>query len=197
NGYASWSNGWLTYGHRSAGRYREFKSDSWDGAFRVPFIVHWPDRVDRGVTNEAPICLVDLLATFADVTGDDLQEHEGRDSYSFMSNILDHTAPPARKSMTLVGGASGAFVAISDGWKYIEAAPPGRWPETYYPNGPDKMQYQLYNLKEDPAEEKNLFEEMPQKVEEMISLIERVKGKGRTELRITNDEVRMWRGIVL
>lgn len=188
-GNAIWSNGWLTYGHRSAGQYRGFKSDSWDGAFRVPFIVHWPGRVDRGVTNETPICLVDLRATFADVTGDDLQEHEGRDSYSFMSNILDHTAPPARKSMVLVGGASGAFVAISEGWKYIEAAPPGRWPETYYPNGPDRMQYQLYNLKEDPAEEKNLFEQMPEKVEEMVLLVEQVKGRGRMEaVGMTNYE---------
>lgn len=180
-GNAIWSNGWYTYGHQSAGKYLGFKSDAWDGGFRVPFIVHWPGRVADGVVNDRTICLSDLLATFGDLMDENLKEDEGRDSYSFLPNIFDAQAPQVRQSLTLVGGASGAFIGISDGWKYIEPAASGRWPETYYPNGPDYKKHQLYNLNADPSEQNNLYEKMPEKVSALTSLIERVKTQGRSE----------------
>lgn len=181
NGNAIWSNGWLTYGHRSAGEYLGFKSDAWDGGFRVPFIVHWPHTVMQGTVNETTLCLSDLLATFADLTGRALDKKEGRDSYSFAPNLFDTQAPQVRQSLTLVGGASGAFIEIADGWKYIEPAVPGRWPETYYPDGPDKMEHQLYNLNEDPSEQHNLYDQMPEKVSSLVSIIERAKTQGHSE----------------
>ena len=181
DGNAIWKNGWFTYGHPSAGPYLGFKSDAWDGAFRVPFIVRWPGKVSPGVVNGTTICLTDMLETFSALVGEDLHEGEGRDSYSFLPNMLDHKAPETRTSMTLAGGASGAFVSISGGWKYIEPSPPGRWPETYYPNGPSYKEFQLYNLNEDKSEQINLFDRMPGKVSELVSIIERVKEKGKTE----------------
>lgn len=180
-GNAIWSNGWFTYGHRSAGEYLGFKSDAWDGAFRVPFIVRWPGKVAKGVVNETTICLTDMLETLAELTGEDLPEDQARDSYSFLPNILNHEAPETRTSMTLVGGASGAFVAVSKGWKYIEPAPAGRWPETFYPNGPSYKEYQLYNIIEDKSEQNNLYIQMPDKVSELVSIIERVKEHGKSE----------------
>lgn len=180
-GNAIWRNGWFTYGHPSAGPYLGFKSDAWDGGFRVPFIVRWPGKVSPGSINEAAICLTDMLDTFSEIAGEDLPEGQGQDSYSFFSNLTNPDAPQVRKSMTLVGGASGAFIGISDGWKFIAPAVPGRWPETYYPNGPSNMDPQLYNLKVDRGEQHNLYTEMPEKVSELVAMIERVKQRGGTE----------------
>lgn len=176
-----WKNGWFTYGHPSAGSYRGFKSDAWEGAFRVPFIVHWPGKVKQRSVNETTICLSDMLRTFADLSGVEMKRGAAQDSYSFLPNIFDPQAPETRKSLTLVGGASGALVGISEGWKYIEPAPPGRWPETYYPEGPSSKDYQLYNVRIDPSEEKNLFEENPEQVSHLRGIIERVKSQGGTE----------------
>ena len=181
NGNAIWKNGWFTYGHPSAGEYLGFKSDAWDGGFRVPFIVRWPGNVPPGAVNETTICLTDLLATFSDIVDVELKEEEGRDSYSFFPNIRDHHAPEVRKSLTLAGGASGAFIEISNGWKYIEPAPPGRWPETYYPDGPSNKEYQLYDLRPDKSEQNNLYNENPAKVAELRAIIERVKVRGKSE----------------
>lgn len=181
NGNAIWKNGWFTYGHPSAASYRGFKSDAWDGGFRVPFIVHWPGKVEAGTVNDVTICLSDILRTFSDLSGVALEGTAGKDSYSFLSNILDAQAPEVRKSLTLTGGASGSFIEISQGWKYIEPSPPGRWPETYYPDGPSSKEYQLYNLNEDSGEAFNLFEQESGRVSELRSIIERVKAHGGTE----------------
>ncbi len=181
NGNPIWKEGWFTYGHGAAGNLLGFKSDAWEGAFRVPFIVRWPGKVKPGTNNDNLICLTDVLATFADIMDDSLANDQGEDSYSFLPAILDKDAPQARTSLTISGGASGAMVEIAGGWKFIEAAVPGRWPETYYPNGPSKLEPQLYNLKEDEEEKHNLYEENPEKVKELKEIIVQVQNHPKSE----------------
>lgn len=175
SGNEIWKKGWFTYDHNASGDLLGFKSDAWDGGLKVPFIVCWPDHVEWGTVNPHMISTVDLLSTISELVGDSLSAGEGEDSYSFLSNILDRDAPQVRKSLTITGGASGAFVEIQEGWKYIEAATPGRWPETFYPDGPSKFDPQLYNLNHDVAEQDNLYGENPDKVSEMNARIEQVK----------------------
>lgn len=181
NGNKIWSKGWYTYGHNASGELLGFKSDSWDGGFKVPFIVHWPGNVKPGQVNDNTVSTVDLLATLAEVTGDQLADGQAEDSYSFLSNLKDINAPQVRESMILAGGASGAMVAFGEGWKYIEPSPKGMWPETYYPEGPSAFEDQLYQLSKDVSETQNHFEQNPEKVKELKALIERVKTQGGTE----------------
>ncbi len=176
-----WKNGWMTYGHSSAGELLGFKQDPWEGGLRVPFIVHWQGKVEPGTINDNAISGSDLLATFADLVGEPLREGEGEDSYSFLSNLYDSSAPQVRKTLTLAGGGSGAIITIKDEWKIIEAAKPGRWPETYYPNGPGALEPRLYNLKNDTSEQKNLYDQMPDKVSELMNFMEIVKTHPKSE----------------
>jgi arylsulfatase A-like enzyme len=177
NGNKIWKKGWYTYDHRASGELLGFKSDSWEGGLKVPFIVRWPNHIKPGSVNTNMVCAVDLLSTFAELLGDELRETEAEDSYSFLSNLLDKNAPQVRKSLVLSGGASGALAVIQDDWKYIQAAPPGRWPETFYPQGPSKSDTQLYNLSEDRQEQQNLYNTEQAKVIELQGLIERIKQK--------------------
>ncbi len=176
-----WKRGWITYGHKSSGESLGFKSDSWEGGFKVPFIVRWPNKVKKGAVNKNMICLSDVFATFADLFGE--SPELGEDSYSFLSNLMDVNAPQVRKSLTIAGGASGAFVEINEGWKYIEAAKPKRWPETFYVNGPSIFENQLYNLKEDQKEQTNLYKKMPEKAAELVGVIEKVKTNTKSEAK--------------
>lgn len=176
-----WKNGWLTYGHRASGNFLGFKQDPSEGGLRVPLIVHWPGKVEAATVNNNAVCASDLLATFSDLIGDTLGENEGEDSYSFLSNLLDNKAPQIRRTLTLAGGGSGALIAIKDGWKYIEAAKPGRWPETYYTNGPDDKKPRLYNLNIDISEQNNLYNSMPEKVSELVDVINKVRKNTKSE----------------
>lgn len=176
-----WKNGWLTYGHCASGNFLGFKQDPFEGGLRVPLIVHWPGKVEAATVNNNAVCASDLLATFSELVGDTLGKNEGEDSYSFLSNLLDNKAPQIRKTVTLAGGGSGALIAIKDGWKYIEAAKPNRWPETYYPNGPDDKKPRLYNLNTDISEQNNLYNSMPEKVSELVDVINKVRKNTKSE----------------
>lgn len=181
DGNEFWKKGWITYDHKASGELLGFKSDAWEGGFKVPLIISWPDRIRGNFENTNMICLADLYATMADIIGENLSENEGEDSYSFLSNIDDMNAKQVRKSMVLSGGASGAFVVIKDDWKYIEPSEKGRWPQTYYADGPSIFDYQLYNLSEDIGEQNNLFTEMPEVVKELRSSIEKVQDNTNIE----------------
>ncbi len=167
----------------STGDFRGFKQDPWEGGLRVPFIVHWPGKVQAAKVNDNVICAGDILATFSDLMGDSLKGNEGEDSYSFLSNILDVEAPQVRNTMTAAGGGSGALIMIKDGWKYIEPAQPRRWPETYYPGIPGDKVPRLFDLKHDVSENNNLSSEMPEKTAEMAKIIEQVRTNTKSEAK--------------
>lgn len=180
NGNAIGKKGWLTYDHASAGPYLGFKSDAWEGGHRVPLIMHWPGRIGSARTSNTPLCNADLLATLAELTGDRLKKNEGEDSYSYLANVLGTSPAPARQSMTLVAGGSGAFVVRRGDWKYIEGGKPA-WGQTFYADGPKTTDFQLYNLKDDPKEQHNLYNERPDKVAEFKTLISQVEREVHSE----------------
>lgn len=179
-GNAIGKKGWLTYDHASAGSYLGFKSDAWEGGHRVPLIMHWPGKIAAGRVNDNTLCNADLMATLAELVGDRLSGNEGEDSYSYLGNVLGTSGVQARHSMTLVAGGSGAFVVRKGDWKYIEGGKPA-WGQTFYANGPKTTDFQLYNLKDDPREQHNLYTAMPEKVAEFKTLISQVEAEAHSE----------------
>jgi len=178
--------GWVMYDHNPTAGLFGFKGDAWEGGLRVPLIVYWPDKINKGSVNQNVVCNVDILATIADLLGVGLKEKEGEDSYSFLQNILDPSAPQVRTSLTLVSGRSGALTVRKDGWKYIEGAVPQNIDpnQPYTPNNYENASYldaQLFNLNEDVNESKNLYGKMPEKVAELSVLIEKVKTQIKIE----------------
>ena len=165
--------GWLTYGHKASGDYLGFKSDAWDGGFRVPFIVCWNNKIKAGTISKSMICESDLLATLSELVGDQLSPGEAEDSYSFLANITGKSAKQTRKSMILSSGGNGALVVFKGDWKFIEGVAGGG--STFYPSGPFKHENQLYNLKKDPYEKNNLYNSLPEKAAELKSEITNVE----------------------
>lgn len=172
--------GWLTYDHSPTGGLLGYKADAWDGGLRVPFIVHWPNQIKGGEISDRMIVTTDLLETFADIVGDELNEDEGEDSYSFMRYLKKPDAPQIRSSMVLSSGGSGALVVRKGLWKYIESAPPGSR-STIYPDGPKVTDEQLYNLEKDESERYNQFDLNPEMVERLRKVIQKVRKNAKSE----------------
>ncbi|MCH8215627.1 MAG: sulfatase [Planctomycetes bacterium] len=142
---------------------RSGKGYPYEGGIRVPFIVHWPGVVQPKTLSHEPVISVDILPTILQAT----QVNAGSqaiDGVSLMEHVrsggttaLDRDAiywhfPHYRHS-------PGPYSIIRSGdWKLI-----------HYYEGIDE----LYNLKEDLAETKNLAQDLPEKVQELRAKLTR------------------------
>jgi arylsulfatase A-like enzyme len=135
-------------GHQPAGPLRGGKYSIYEGGTRVPFILRWPGRVTPGVS-DALICLMDLPATFAALTGQKLLPGDAPDSRNLLPALLGGSKT-ARA--TLVEHDGFRVLGFRDGlWKYIspqllEGAEKTRPPRE-----------QLYNLGSDLGEKHNVL----------------------------------------
>ena len=84
-------------GHKPGGIYRGNKADIYEAGHHVPFIAHWPKGFAGGGQSDATICLTDLFATLADITGSKIPENAAEDSVSFLP-ILNGSNKPVREA---------------------------------------------------------------------------------------------------
>ncbi len=104
------------------------KGDAWEGGHRVPFLARWPGHIPGGVVSDRLLCLTDVLATFANLTGQKLPRDAGEDSFDALPLLLNQ--PPATSSRTnLITQTLFAVTAVTkhigpaDLWSVRE----GRW----------------------------------------------------------------------
>ncbi len=162
------------FDHRSAGAWRGMKADAWEGGHRVPFIARWPGQIEPGSNSGALTCLTNLFATVADIIGVPIREHEAQDSYSIWP-ILTGASDVGQSAV--VHHSSRAFFAIRQGaWKYIEGRGSGGFSEPrIIEPGPGEPVGQLYHLQRDPGEAQNLYESHPEKVQELLDLLDQIR----------------------
>jgi len=173
--------GFITYGHKSCGDWRGYKSHIWEGGHREPFIVQFPGVVESGTTQNHLIGFNDFYATCAELTGEKLPNNAAEDSYSFLPALIGkETSRPGRDD--LIHHSDKGVLSIRKGqWKLVAGTrSSGGWPpprgERSTPGAPG----QLYNIAKDPAERNNLFDECPEVVRQLTELLERYQEEGRS-----------------
>ncbi len=150
-------------GHSPAGPLRGGKYSPYEGGTRVPFIVHWPERIRPGVS-EALVGQVDLVASLAALAGQPLPDHAGPDSFNLLPALLGES-PNGRDH--LVEQAGGLLALRKGSWKYIP--PRGK-------KGPAE----LYDLAHDLGETNNLATTRPELVRELDGRLEKLRAAGRS-----------------
>lgn len=163
------------YGHDSAGGLAGMKGDVVEGGHRVPLLVRWPGKVAAGSNSNALVNLTDTLATFAELTGVKLKGGEGIDSISYLPHLLDNSHPSPRSIDIRIGSSSSnkrAHYSVRKGdWKLITGKGYGGFSDGNDPTLANNNPYEgrLYNLKEDVAEQNNLYGEHPEIVSELTA----------------------------
>jgi arylsulfatase A-like enzyme len=167
--------------HRPAGPYRGGKYSSFEAGTRVPFLLRWPAKVKPGVSS-ALVSQVDLLASFASLTGYKLPEPAGPDSFNLLPVLLGE-----RKTGRdhLVQQASTLSLRQGD-WKYIE---PGKGQKinknVNIETGIDQNP-QLYNITADPGETRNLASGQAERVARMAALLTTIRDTPTRRMRVGN-----------
>jgi arylsulfatase A-like enzyme len=143
---------------------RNGKGRLYEGGIRVPLVVRWPGQVAAGATSDAIVGCIDLYPTLLDLVGVSVPEAQKVDGVSF-AQVLRGTGALTREAYFtwfphLVPG-----VAVRKGdWKLIRRFT--ERPEDY------EGLFELFNLKDDLGESKNLARQMPEKVKELDALID-------------------------
>jgi len=180
------------YGHRAVGGFRGMKADVWEGGHRMPFIARWPGKIAAGASSALLVSFTDMLATFASLTGQKLPEGAGEDSFDVLPVLLGKSSKPIRETIVHEATWPSGMLAIRQGnWKLIPwlgeksvfegfdarggFTPPS--PEAAKPGGP---QGQLYNLADDPGEQKNMYAKHPEVVRRLTGLLEQYRREGRS-----------------
>ncbi len=159
------------YPHEANYIYRGRKSDAWDAGHRVPFIVKYPAMVKSGKSSSALVCLTDVTATLADVTGASVPEGAAGDSESFLQALKGSNA--GRKE-AVHHSINGSFAVRQGKWKLVNCSGSGGWSAKDDPALPP---VQLYDMEADPGETVNLYDQNPQKAEELKALLASIIAK--------------------
>lgn len=170
-------------GHNPSYIYRGHKADLFDGGHRIPCIVRWPAKV-KSHKVEQTICLNDFMATFAAVTGYKLKDNEGEDSFSLLPLLLNTQPQEIIREATVHHSIEGEFAIRKGEWKLLLSPSSGGWSYPR-PGKDDKViatlpPCQLYNMKTDPGETKNLCDEYPAIVNELKALMIKYINDGRS-----------------
>ena len=170
-------------GHNPSYIYRGTKADLFDGGHRIPCVVRWPEKVKPHQVTQT-ICLTDFMATFATLTNYPLKDNEGEDSFSLLPLLLDKNPEKYSREATVHHSINGNFTIRKGDWKLLLSAGSGGWSYPK-PGKDDKViatlpPYQLYNMKTDPSETKNLCDQYPETVKELKALILKYVNDGRS-----------------
>ena len=169
-------------GHYSMGPWRGTKRDIWEGGHREPFLARWPGVTPAGTVCDQLVCLGDLFATCAEITGVGAPAGSGEDSVSMLPLLRGQTDRPTRSHLVHHSG-SGNFAVRSKDWVLIDTPSGGDFPE------PDWFKQErgytrhdlpgeLFNLSADGPERKNLYAERPEIVQELSEILEQAKRDG-------------------
>jgi len=168
-------------GHNPSSIFRGHKADLFDGGHRIPCLVRWPAKV-KPHTVAQTICLTDFFATLSEITGYQLRDNEGEDSYNILPLLLKIRPQKAIREATVHHSIDGDFTIRKGDWKLLFSAGSGGWSP---PKSTDKNikllpPYQLYNMKSDPGETKNLCDKYTAVVHELKTLMLKYINDGRS-----------------
>lgn len=166
---------WLSYGnHAGKTPFRGDKATTFDGGIRVPLIIRYPGHIEANTVSHDAFFSIDLLPTFAFLTGASLPENEidGKNVWDLIAGKEGAVNPHEYYSLTLRNNFHGVMRA--DGkWK-LQLPHACRVPVSGGRDGSagvythTEIDTSLFDLVHDPYEKVNVFHLYPEIARELI-----------------------------
>ncbi|RRB07936.1 hypothetical protein EHT25_05610 [Larkinella rosea] len=166
----------------SNGPFRGYKLDLYEGGIREPMIVRWPGRIKAGSENHEIAAAWDVLPTFCELAG--ATTPKAIDGISFLPTLLGKPQPKSHSNLYW------EFFEINYNWN----KPDNKFPRIYLDKQAARMgdwkavradlltkpdaPLELYNLKDDVGETKNVAAAHPDVVLQMTELLRTSRREG-------------------
>lgn len=169
------------FGHHPSYIFRGHKADIYEGGHRVPLILRWPERIEPHRSTDETVCLVDLMATCADIVDARLPPDAGEDSVSHLPLWEGGHFDRSLREATVHHSIDGSFSIRKGRWKLEMCPGSGGWSS---PRPGEECEglppIQLYDLSLDIGERQNVYAEHPDVVEELKTLLTEYVRNGRS-----------------
>ena len=162
--------------HKPAGVLRGGKYSLFEAGTRIPFFTYWKDKISPGVS-DSMVSQLDLFSSLAAL----VESKERASDSEQLLNLFLGESENGRDEMVIEATSRTAF--RRGDWALI---PPYEGPKV---NTLVKIElgnydyYQLYNLKEDIRQKNNLAKSNPEKLKELITAYEKIRGNENRDIQ--------------
>jgi arylsulfatase A-like enzyme len=159
---------------------RAGKGSAYEGGVRVPFIVSYPPKIRAGSTSMVPAMSIDLFPTLAALADlEQRREWPRWDGISIVPALIEQGSVQ-REALYWhyphyhPGGATPYGAVRAGDWRLVE----------FYEDG----RLELYNLKDDVGEEKDLTASQPAKRDELAGLLRKWRADVGAQMPLLNPD---------
>lgn len=135
------------------------KGDAWEGGFRVPMFLHWPEGIASGKQFDRVVSSLDLFPTFAALAGATIPADKVLDGQNISGDYLKGTGD-IRDSIFVLRHRNGLDdnVGVRKGkWKAVKH------------NGQGGDKWRLFNLETDIGERTDLSAQYPEILKSLVN----------------------------
>ncbi len=150
------------------------KRSCWEGGFRVPCIMRWPEKIKAGRVSGDPVTVMDFLPTIASIAGAEVPNDRIIDGRDIGSIITGNDDREYKALPFYYYHNNNLYAARSGDWKYFTDSPD-------YPEA-------LYDLREDIAETTDLKDRHPGIVKDMKKLLSMARIDMGDDLEVMDGE---------
>lgn len=161
--------------HTPAGPLRGGKYSLFEAGTRVPFVTYWKGKIQPSVS-DAMVCQMDLLSSLAKLVGSDTRVDDSKE----LLKVFLGESKAGRDELVIEATSRTAF--RKGDWAMIPPYKGQAIIKQVNIEVGNAKKYQLYNLKEDIGQQHNLAESNPEKLQEMITAFEAIKGNNSSEI---------------
>lgn len=164
---------------------RGAKGTLYEGGIRVPMIVRWPAEVPAGSESSIPVHIVDMFATFRVIAGGINHDSKILDGINLLP-VLTQQGKPGQRALfwhhphyihdygktpsSAIRKGDYKLIYYFGDYLYTKGHLPQRGKPFGFLQIGDRIE--LFNIEEDPNEQNDLSEELPEKTEELMNLLE-------------------------
>lgn len=141
------------------------KGQLWEGGIRIPFMIQWPGRIAAGRVFDAPVLSCDLFPTALAAAGIRGNNPKPLDGVNLLPDLENPKSAPYPRTLY---------------WRYLRsgALRRGDWKVVRQQSPRDKDKpWQLFHLKHDMAETRDLAAAEPARLQELTAAWEAIDGQ--------------------